>query len=221
MHQQRIILASSSPRRRELISWMNIPFEVTSADIDERHQKGEHPIDYVQRVACEKAEAIFNSSHFAAVILAADTIVIHGEHILGKPKDKDQATEMLLELRGVIHQVVTAICLIQPDGKTMQDLCVSNVRMRNYSDQEIRKYVSSGDPLDKAGAYAIQNGSFDPVSEFNGCFASVMGFPFCHIERNLQKIGGYNCVSTAERCQKNLHYFCPIYVRVLNGEEIG
>ncbi|MHB8806902.1 MAG: Maf family protein [Anaerolineaceae bacterium] len=221
MHQQRIILASSSPRRRELISWMNIPFEVTSADIDERYQEGEHPIDYVRRVACEKAEAIFNNSHFAAVILAADTIVIHGEHILGKPKDKDQATEMLLELRGVIHQVVTAVCLIQPDGKKMQDLCVSNVRMRNYSDQEIRKYVSSGDSLDKAGAYAIQNGSFDPVSEFKGCFASVMGFPFCHIERNLRKIDGYNCVPTAELCQKNLHYSCPIYARVLNGEDIG
>jgi MAF protein len=221
MHQQRIILASSSPRRRELISWMDIPYEVISADINEDHQKGEHPIDYVQRLACEKAEEIFNNNHPASVILAADTIVINGEQILGKPKDEDQATEMLLDLRGKIHQVVTAICLIQPDGKKMHDLCVSNVRMRNYSDQEIKNYVATGDPMDKAGAYAIQNGSFNPVSEFNGCFASVMGFPFCHIERNLQKIDGYNCVPTAERCQKNLHYFCPIYVRVLNGEEIG
>jgi len=121
----------------------------------------------------------------------------------------------------MIHQVVTAICLIQPGGKTMQDLCVSNVRMRNYSDQEIQKYVYSGDPMDKAGAYAIQNVSFNPVLEFKGCYASVMGFPFCHIERNLRKIDGYNCVPTAELCQKNIHYSCPIYARVLNGENIG
>lgn len=221
MQQQRIILASSSPRRRELIAWMNIPFDVTSSDIDESLQKGEHPIDYVRRLACEKAEAIFNNSHPTSVILAADTIVIKGDHILGKPKDEKQATEMLLDLKGAIHQVVTAICLIQPDGKRIQDLCVSNVRMRNYSDREIQKYVSSGDPMDKAGAYAIQNGSFNPVSEFKGCFASVMGFPFCHIERNLRKIDGYNCIPTADICQKNLHYSCPIYARVLNGEDIG
>ena len=93
--------------------------------------------------------------------------------------------------------------------------------MRPYSDREIQEYVDTGDPLDKAGAYAIQNEKFNPVREFKGCYASVMGFPFCHIERNLQKIDGYNCVPMAPICQKKLYYSCTISARVLDGENIG
>ena len=221
MQHLRIILASSSPRRRELIAWMNIPYEVISANIDESLQIGELPINHVRRLAREKAEKIFHDTRSTSLILAADTIVIKDDCILGKPRDRIHATEMLQDLKGKIHQVVTAICIIQPDGKMMQDLCISNVQMREYSDQEILNYVTSGDPMDKAGAYAIQNGSFNPVTEFYGCFASVMGFPFCHIERNLRKIDGYNCVPTADVCQNNLCYSCSIFSRVLDGEDIG
>lgn len=221
MKQKRIILASSSPRRRELILWMEIPFDSIAADIDESLQKNEKPVALVQRLARQKAEKIYENHHPDGLILAADTIVVKGEHILGKPHDHAQAVAMLVELRDSVHQVITAVCFIEPDGKTRQDLCCSDVLMRDYSDREIQEYVNTGDPLDKAGGYAIQNGPFNPVREFKGCYASVMGFPFCHIERNLREIAGYNCLPMADICQRNLHYSCPIFARVLNGENIG
>ena len=221
MHKTKIILASSSPRRKEMIAWMGIPFEISPADIDERLRQDEEPITHVKRLALQKAKKIASANNSGAIVLAADTIVLHEGHILGKPQDKRHAREMLLALRGRVHQVATAICLIAQDDGILQDLCVSSVHMRTYSDDEILAYVDSGDPLDKAGAYAIQSKSFDPVTQFSGCFASVMGFPLCHIERNLRKIDGYNCLPVAEICQQNLHYACPIFSKVLQGEDIG
>ncbi|HAF61372.1 MAG TPA: septum formation protein Maf [Anaerolineaceae bacterium] len=221
MQKTKIILASSSPRRKEMIAWMGISFEISPADIDERLQENESPLFHVKRLAREKAQKIALKGSANVVILAADTIVINDEHILGKPKDNRHAVEMLQALRGRVHQVATAVCIIAPGNLLLQDLCISLVKMREYGDDEIRAYVDSGDPMDKAGAYAIQNGSFNPVPHFSGCFASVMGFPFCHIERNLRKIDGYNCLPVAEICQRNLHYACPIFSRVLNGEDIG
>lgn len=221
MHKKKIILASSSPRRREMIAWMGIPFEIFPADIDERLHQDEEPITHVKRLALQKAKKIASVNNTGAVILAADTIVLHDGQILGKPQNKQHAREMLLSLRGQVHQVATAICLITPADGIFQDLCISSVHMRTYGDDEILAYVDSGDPLDKAGAYAIQNKSFDPVTQFSGCFASVMGFPLCHIERNLRKIDGYNYLPVAEICQQNLHYACPIFPKVLQGEDIG
>jgi septum formation protein len=221
MQQPKMILASSSPRRQELMTWMKIPFESTPADIDESLQQGELPLQHVQRLARQKAGRIHETYGDGIIILAADTIVIDKGRILGKPQDAAQAEEMLLALRGKTHQVATAIHIIAADGNPLTDMCVSSVKMRDYSMDEIRAYVATGDPLDKAGAYAIQNQSFHPVPIFSGCFASVMGFLFCHIERNLRKIDGYNCVPVAAICQKNLHYSCPIFSRVLDGEDIG
>lgn len=203
-----------------MISWMGIPFETISADIDESRRSHELPLEMVRRLAREKAERIAENRS-DSIILAADTIVIKGDQILGKPIDPEQAGQMLRDLRGEIHQVATAISLIIPTQQRMFDMCISNVKMRNYSDDEIDDYTKSGDPLDKAGAYAIQNRIFNPAPDFSGCFASVMGFPFCHIERNLRKIDGYNWISTAVICLKHLHYNCPIYKRVLDGEDIG
>jgi MAF protein len=221
MHKTQIILASSSPRRKEMMVWMGIPFEIIPADIDERLHEDEEPITHVKRLALQKAKKIASAKKNDAVILAADTIVLHAGHILGKPQDKQHAREMLLALRGRVHQVATAICLITHEDEIFQDLCISSVHMRTYNDDEIQAYVDSGDPLDKAGGYAIQNKSFDPVTQFSGCFASVMGFPLCYIERNLRKIDGYNCLPVAEICQQNLHYACPIFSKVLQGEDIG
>ena len=221
MQKIKIILASSSPRRKEMIAWMGIPFEISPADIDERLHQDEEPITHVKRLALEKAQKIASANNTDALILAADTIVVYKDRILGKPENKQHAREMLLALRGQVHQVATAVCLIPQENIIFQDLCVSSVNMRAYSDDEILVYVDSGDPLDKAGAYAIQNKIFDPVAQFSGCFASVMGFPLCHIERNLRKIDGYNCLPVAEICRQNLHYACPIFSRVLQGEDIG
>lgn len=221
MQQPNMILASSSPRRQELMTCLKIPFKSTPADIDESFQQDEKPLQHVQRLARQKAQKVYECGGKDKLILAADTIVIHAGHILGKPKDAARAEEMLLALRGKVHQVATAICVIDEMGAYLADLCVSNVKMRTYTLEEIKAYVATGDPLDKAGAYAIQSQSFHPVPAFDGCFASVMGFPFCHIERNLRKIDGYNCVPVADICQKNLHYSCPIFSRVLDGEDIG
>jgi septum formation protein len=221
MQQPQILLASSSPRRRELMAWMKMPFTATSADIDESRRKNESALEHVRRLAREKAEKVFEEKHREAVILAADTIVIKNDHVLEKPQTERQAVEMLVELRKTTHRVVTAICIIQPDGIRREDVCISEVLMRDYSNEEIQRYVASGDPMDKAGAYAIQNGTFNPAPEFKGCFASVMGFPFCHIERNFRKIDGYNWIPVAAICQQNLRYVCPIFAKVLNGENIG
>ena len=203
------------------MAWLKIPFECIPADIDESFQRDELPLQHVKRLARQKAEKVYECCGKTEIVLADDTIVIHNGTILGKPKDATQAEEMLLALCGKVHQVATAIHIISGVGENLTDLCVSNVEMRAYSTEEIKAYVASGDALDKAGAYAIQSQSFHPVPVLNGCFASVMGFPFCHIERNLRRIDGYNCVPVADICQKNLHYSCPIFTRVLDGEDIG
>ncbi len=224
MPYSKIVLASSSPRRKEMISWLNIPFEIMPANIEESYHTNEKAFPYVRRLAREKAEKAAKKMGYgdrsSSIVLAADTIVLKGDQILGKPKNEADAERMLVLLRNTFHQVITAICLLFPDGRKVEDLCISEVRMRNYSDDEIAEYVHSGDAFDKAGAYAIQNGTFNPVCALTGCYASVMGFPFCHIERNLRKIDGYNWISTAEICQKHLHYECPISEKVLKGEEV-
>jgi predicted house-cleaning NTP pyrophosphatase (Maf/HAM1 superfamily) len=129
---------------------------------------------------------------------------------------------MLKSLRNRKHQVITALSIRQEGSQFLaQDLCCSDVRMRDYSDQEIQDYVLSGDPLDKAGSYAIQSPEFDPVEKFSGCFASVMGMPLCHLERTLRKLPDYESCKMGVICRRNIDYECPITQRVLLGEDIG
>ncbi len=149
------MLASNSPRRKELLALFGWPFEVLPADIDESQKSGEPPIDYVRRLACEKAQAIAATRE--GLILAADTIVVDGEELLGKPVDDADARRMLTQLRGRTHQVYTGIALIDTaSGESVDSVCRTDVPMRAYSDSEIEAYIQTGDPLDKAGAYAIQ-----------------------------------------------------------------
>ena len=182
-----LILASNSPRRRQLLSLTGWKFTVSAADVDESLSANESPADYVLRLAETKARAIQADTY--QVILAADTTVVNGSEILGKPKDSAEATAMLKGLRGRTHQVYTGIALFRPrDGLLLKDLCVTDVPMRDYSDEEIEAYVRTGDPLDKAGAYAIQHPEFKPVARMDGCFASVMGLPVCHVIRLMRKM---------------------------------
>ena len=205
-----------------MISWLGWSFQVVPANIDESIKAGELPQDYVRRLALEKSTAEVDSAWVGDVILAADTIVVLDDVILGKPADAQNAFVMLESLRDRMHQVVTAISIRQAGHEDcLQDICRSNVQMRNYSDIEIREYISSGDPLDKAGGYAIQNPQLHPVENFSGCFASVMGMPLCHLERTLRKLPGYESGNMAEICQKRLEYRCPITRRVLLGEDVG
>ena len=206
-------------------------FETCAADVDESTRPGEAPGMYVLRLAESKARTCASaagtgtyagSTREGQTFLAADTAVVDGEAILGKPKDPAEAVRMLKNLRGHCHQVQTGIAVLRAgDGALITDLCITEVPMRDYGDEEIDAYVASGDPLDKAGAYAIQNIAFHPVESLGGCYASVMGLPLCHLTRSLRKLGVAPTTDIAAECQSALRYACPISSAVLRGEMAG
>jgi len=191
-------------------------FTVSVADVDENQHPNESPVNYVLRLAETKARAI--AADVEQIILAADTAVVDGLDILGKPKDNADAVRMLTRLRGHTHQVYTGIALLRlSDGLLLKDLCVTDVPMREYSDEEIRAYVATGDPLDKAGAYAIQHPDFSPVARMDGCYASVMGLPICHVLRMMRKINVEPNADVPVNCQKLLQYECLVFESILSG----
>lgn len=217
-----IVLASNSPRRREMLAWMEVPFTTTAADVDETPLAGETPEVYVTRLAREKARACERQAPFNAVILAADTTVADGSQIIGKPLDAEDAARMLRQLRSRHHMVHTAVVVGLPSrGLTELELCSTRVKMRAYTEEELTIYIQSGDPLDKAGAYAIQHEGFDPVEKLSGCYASVMGLPLCHIERALRRLGFGVRKRVPYRCQRELAYTCPVFKSILAGEDVG
>ena len=213
-----LILASNSPRRRQLLALTGLPFVVSVADVDESHLPNEEPGNYVLRLAETKSRAV--QAEADQVILAADTTVVDGDDILGKPRDADEAVAMLTRLRGHTHQVYSGIALLRPgDGLLLKDLCVTDVPMRDYSDEELHAYIATGDPLDKAGAYAIQHPQFRPVSRMDGCFASVMGLPVCHVILQLRKMNIQPDTDFFAGCETLLDYRrCPVSNAILNGE---
>ncbi len=170
-----LVLASASPRRRELLSRLGLDFIVSPVDIDESPGEARDPAILARRLAREKAEAARLRDE-TATILTADTIVWHDDGPLGKPKDEDDARRMLRSLRGRTHQVVSAVALL-PAGKTspMVRHPLTSVTMRDYIDAEMNEWIARGDPFDKAGGYAIQGSLFAPVSSFEGCYCNVMG----------------------------------------------
>lgn len=201
---------------------MELPFTTTSADVDETPRGGEEPVDYVMRLAMEKAHACERQAIFGGVILAADTTVADGDEIIGKPMDKDDALRILRQLRSRTHVVHTAIVVGVPSRGLMEyELCSTHVKMRAYSEDEINAYLLTGDSLDKAGAYAIQDQQFNPVEKISGCYASVMGLPLCHVERALRRLGFGARKGVPYRCMRELSYTCPIFKRVLAGEDVG
>ena len=155
------------------------------------------------------------------MIIAADTAVIGeggqgGSEIFGKPRDANEAASMLRMLRGRIHQVITAIQVLSTQDDTGRlDVCTTDVPMREYSEAEIDTYIASGDPMDKAGAYAIQHAGFHPVENLRGCYANVMGLPLCHLTRNLTQSGIPPRVNVPRTCQAALGYNCPVYPKIL------
>jgi MAF protein len=186
-----LILASNSPRRRKLLALLNYDYHPMAAEIDEKPKAGESAEDYVLRLAVEKSSAIRSQVAVGDVIFAADTTVVFHNQILGKPDSPVEAKLMLLNLRGNTHQVLTGLSLLEkranPEIRTA--LCVTEVTMRQYSEQEINDYIQSGDPLDKAGAYAIQHSQFNPVQKIEGCFSNVVGLPLCQSAHLLQQVG--------------------------------
>lgn len=183
------ILASSSPRRRELLASLGIAFTIHKPDIDETQFPGEPPQDYVRRLSQQKAAQVSGQVAAPAYILAADTVVIHAGDILGKPADADEARQMLRRLRGEAHRVCTAITLSAPQRPPLTEITCTDVFMRAYSDAEIEAYIASGDPFDKAGSYAIQHEAFAPVAKIEGSYSNVVGLPLETLQRLLAQTG--------------------------------
>jgi len=222
MNCSKFWLASNSPRRREILTWAGWPLETTSSNGDETMLENEAPEQYVRRVAELKSRVDLGNASVGDIIISADTIVVFDGKILGKPKDALDAIAMLTAMRAGEHQVMTAIAVRRMDQTNARlELCRSKVKMRAYSDAEIQGYVDSGDSLDKAGAYAIQDRGFHPTEGFAGCMASVMGMPLCHLERLLRRDAGYAWTDWPSICQMKLEYTCPITSRVMAGEDIG
>lgn len=218
-----LILASNSPRRKELLALTGIEYRVAPVDVDETPQAGEAPLAYVLRMARTKTQRAASLGALRGVVLAADTTVTDEGQILGKPVNASDAERMLRQLRGRTHQVFTALAAYDSTVPHLTlDWCETLVPMRDYSDAEIQAYIESGDPFDKAGAYAIQHAGFHPVRDIQGCFANVMGLPLCHVMRLLGRLKVNMNSGIPQACQEHLTYHCSIYQEVLQvADQVG
>jgi len=178
-----LILASQSPRRRELLATAGIAFTVRVRQVEEVRGPGELPDAYVRRLARAKAEAAWEGRD--EIVLGADTIVVLGQEVLEKPRDAADAHSMLRRLVGREHTVITGICLRHPKGSQV-DSSATRVRFTPLSDAEIDAYVATGEPLDKAGAYAIQGRASKFVEGVDGCYFNVIGLPLSQVYRYLK-----------------------------------
>ncbi len=182
-----LLLASASPRRAQLLRNAGIAFAAQATRVPERRRRGEPPGKFALRLAREKAHAIL-ARRPRRVVLGADTIVVIGSRVLGKPRDGRDARRMLRLLSGHTHQVSTAVCLAGPGFEDTRSE-TTRVTMRKLSEQEIRDYVASGEPMDKAGAYAIQGLASRFVSRIEGCYFNVVGLPVPLVYRMLRAHG--------------------------------
>ena len=215
MIPERLILASASPRRRELLSLLEVPFVAAVADVDEEIEEGESPEEMVCRLSLLKARAVA-LSYPEGLIVAADTTVALDGVVLGKPADEAEAVAMLRRLRGRKHTVLSGVTVYHPaSGRAITELAESAVWMRAYTDEEVARYAASGDPLDKAGAYAIQHHDFSPVERIGGCYANVMGLPLCHLARALAQFGVTLTVDVPQVCQGFTGHHCLVAGEIL------
>ncbi|WP_050181222.1 Maf family protein [Domibacillus robiginosus] len=182
----RIILASSSPRRKELLSQANVPFTVYAADTDETIAPGTHPAQAVEQLALEKAEAVFAKYPDRAVI-GADTVVSIDGRILGKPATEQEAMEMLSSLSGRTHAVYTGVAILSKDEKVLFHE-KTDVEFWELTRAEIEAYIKTGDPFDKAGSYGIQTAGALFVQAIHGDYYNVVGLPIAALYRRLQKM---------------------------------
>ena len=180
-----LILASGSPRRKELLSLFGIPFVIRAADIDETMDENKAPFDEVARVSRLKAMAIPRTED--DIVIAADTIVVCQGRVLGKPHDEAQAQEMLELLSGRDHQVMTG-CTVLRGAQAETFTEVTDLHFRELSETEIHRYIASGEPMDKAGAYGIQGGAALFCQRLEGDYYNVMGLPVCHLGEVLRHI---------------------------------
>lgn len=181
------ILASQSPRRRELLSMLGLSFTVQTADIDETMDPALSVEDAVAEICLKKARAV-GEQNPGRLIVAADTVVVVDERKLGKPHSRDEAVSMLHLLSGREHRVLTGFCLWQ-DGRAEAHVETTRLRFRSLTDQEIDAYVATGSPMDKAGAYGIQDQAAIFVESLHGDYYNVMGLPLCALVQCLRRWG--------------------------------
>jgi septum formation protein len=210
-----LILASSSPRRQILLSLLGVDFQVFTSDIDEDVKSGETPEEYVLRLAGEKSRYVSTLTGADQIVIAADTAVVDGKQILGKPVDRKEALKMLRSLRAGSHHVFTGLVVRDSVAeKVTMELCVTEVQMRSYQESEIEAYVATGDPMDKAGAYAIQNPGFNPVRAILGCYANVVGLPLCHLTGMLQQMEVDIPHDATRGCRTAHGYSCQLIEKI-------
>ena len=198
-----IILASASPRRRELLGALGVPFEVRPSNVDEDPLPGEPPLQTQRRITVDKANAAMTDDRCAVVgdrlsvvVIACDTTVLLDGEMLNKPADEAEAWHMLRKLRGRVHQVQSCL-VIRTGDQQIIDIVISDVQMRDYSDDEIAAYIATGDPFDKAGSYAVQHPTFKPVADIRGCPLNVIGLALCQLRKHLPELPP--CEAVCER----------------------
>jgi septum formation protein len=186
----KLILASASPRRAEILRDAGMAFSVLSSAVDETLIPGETPQDLVRRLALAKAELVAARAVGPAIVIAADTIVALESAILGKPRTSDDARQMLEKLSGRTHSVVTGVALIRlPDAERREFIETTQVHFASVSQDEIAKYLASGEPFDKAGAYAIQGLGGRFIPRIDGCYFNVVGLPLARLCKELAELG--------------------------------
>ncbi len=184
-----LVLASGSPRRKQYFQDLGVDFTIHTADIDERVEDGEHPAEFVQRMAKEKARAVVLQCRDKWVV-AADTVVCIDEHIFGKPENVEDAVKMLLRLVGKEHAVMTGFCVRCAEaGVETAQTVVTNVKFSCFSEDIARAYVATGEPMDKAGAYGIQGQGAFLVERISGSYTSVVGLPLTEVVNLLCEYG--------------------------------
>jgi nucleoside triphosphate pyrophosphatase len=184
----RVVLASSSPRRRELLSLIGIAHEVRPADIDERPLAGETPREHCERLAREKATALADGAGDGALVIGADTIVVIDDAILGKPRDEDDAARMLRALSGRTHAVLTAVAVVRQE-RVESGVETVLVTFRALDDTEIAAYIATREPMDKAGAYGIQGYGATIVERIEGDYFAVMGLALSRLIGLMARVG--------------------------------
>lgn len=202
-------LASQSPRRRELLAWLGVPFHTIQSDVDETPRHAESPRALAVRLARDKARSIA-AAPAGEWLLAADTVVEIQGVALGKPSDAAAARAMLYRLRARPHQVHTGVALRDPaTGREALRCVTTRVWMRSYSAAEITDYVTGGDSFDKAGGYAIQHPGFHPVERLDHCYANVVGLPLCAVLALLNAWGLNLELDLPTVCHRHFGYRCP------------
>ena len=186
----KLILASSSLRRAEILANAGLPFTVLTSPVDESPSPGEAPAALVQRLANAKADIVTARAVGPAIVLGADTEVVLDDKILGKPRSTEDARRMLQQLSGRTHSVLTGVALIRlPDGERRQFVESTLVHFRPITEEELSSYLATGEPFDKAGAYGIQGHAGRFIPRVEGCYFNVVGLPLAHLLRSLTELG--------------------------------